>query len=55
MINVSDTKGLVSAVNYLSDHYEQRNFYSQKALARAEQYTLPSIYKQLKALIEEPI
>lgn len=55
MINVSDTKGLVSAVNYLSDHYEQRNFYSQKALERAEQYTLPSIYKQLKALIEEPI
>lgn len=52
LINVDDKEGLVKAISYLSDHYEKRRLFAERARARSQEYSLPNIYNQLKALIE---
>lgn len=52
LVNVDDTKGLAKALTYFKDHPEIRQKYSLLGFERAKQNDLPSIYNQVKELLE---
>lgn len=52
LVNVDDTKGLAKALTYFKDHPEVRQKYSKLGFERAKQNDLPSIYNQVKELLE---
>lgn len=52
LINVDDTIALSKALTFFKDHPEMRQKYSKFGFERAKQNNLPSIYNQVKKLLE---
>jgi len=52
LVNVDDNQGLAKALTYFKDYPEVRQKYSKLGFERAKQNDLPSIYNQLKELLE---
>ena len=51
LINVKDKEGLAKALKYFKENPEERKKYSKLSRARANDYELSNIYKQVKNLI----
>ncbi|MDN4753734.1 glycosyltransferase [Porphyromonadaceae bacterium W3.11] len=51
LVNTGDVEGLIKSINFLSDNYAKRMYYAKKSRERAVDYSLPTIYEQLKKII----
>lgn len=51
LVNVNDALGMSKAIQYFLDHPRERKTYSQLAIKRAQMYSMPEIYDQLKNLL----
>lgn len=52
LVNVDDAKGLAKALEFYKNNPEMRKKYSELGFNRAKEFVLPTIYKQVKELLE---